>query len=195
MTHSSFAASFVDDLLGLYASLGARTYGEGVSQIEHALQSAHHARVDGASPSLVAACLLHDVGHMVQKLGEDAADRGRDDHHEMIGAGVLGRGFGPDVVEPVRLHVQAKRYLAAFEPGYLELLSPASLKSLRLQGWLMTAEEAETFLAHPAAENAILLRRYDERGKVQSVELDGLDTYRDMLCALVDQHQASSGAA
>jgi phosphonate degradation associated HDIG domain protein len=185
MTTTAFAERFVDELFDLFAQQGHRHYGEGVSQLEHALQTAHHAKLDGASPALTAAALLHDVGHLLQRLGEDAADRGLDDHHERIGARYLARAFGPAVTDPVLWHVEAKRYLAAFEPGYLELLSPASLQSLALQGGPISASEAETFLKRPAAIDAIRLRRYDEMGKVIGVEIDGLDAYRPIVLSQV----------
>src|ERR1700761_3441533 len=158
MTPNPFAERFVDRLFDLFAERGQRHYGEGVNQLDHALQTAHHAKLDGASPALITAALLHDVGHLLQRLGEDAADRGLDDQHEKISAGYLAKAFGPEVTEPVLWHVEAKRYLAAFEPGYLELLSAASLRSLTLQGGPMTAAEAETFLQRPAAAAALRLR-------------------------------------
>lgn len=185
MTATDFAERFVDQLFDLFAQRGLRHYGEGVSQLEHALQTAHHAKFAGGSPALITASLLHDVGHLLQRLGEDAADRGLDDQHERIGARYLARAFGPAVTEPVHLHVDAKRYLAAFEPGYLGALSPASLQSLALQGGPMTAAEAEAFLDHPAAGDAIRLRRYDEMGKAIGVEIEGLAAYRPIVLSQV----------
>ncbi len=181
----TFAETFVDRLFDLFAERGQRHYGEGVSQLDHALQTAHHARRDGASSALIAAALLHDVGHLLQRLGEDAADRGLDSQHEKIGAGYLAKAFGPAVTEPVLWHVAAKRYLAASEPGYIELLSPASLQSLALQGGPMTPAEAEAFLNRPGAADAIRLRRYDEMGKATDVEIEGLDTYRSLVLSQV----------
>jgi len=185
MTFAVFAERFVDQLFELFAERGQRHYGEGVSQLDHALQTAHHARLDGASPALIVAALLHDVGHLLQRLGEDAADRGLDDQHERIGAGYLAKAFSPAVTEPVLWHVDAKRYLAAFEPGYVEMLSPASLQSLALQGGPMTADEAEAFLRRPESADAIRLRRYDEMGKVAGVEIDGLEAYRPLVLSQV----------
>lgn len=181
MTATAFAERFVDQLFDLFAERGLRHYGEGVSQLDHALQTAHHARRDGASAALITAALLHDVGHLLQRLGEDAADRGLDDQHEKIGAHYLARAFGPAVTEPVLWHVDAKRYLAAFEPGYLETLSGASLQSLALQGGPMTAAEAQAFLDRPQAADAIRLRRYDEMGKVVGIEIEPLDAYRPLV--------------
>ncbi len=185
MTANAFAERFVDQLFALFAERGQGHYGEGVSQLDHALQTAHRASLAGDSPALVTAALLHDVGHLLQRLGEDAADRGLDDQHERIGAGYLAKAFGPAVTEPVLRHVEAKRYLAAFEPGYLEALSPASLQSLALQGGPMTEAEAETFLNRPAAADAIRLRRYDEMGKVIGIEIEGLAAYRPIVLSQV----------
>lgn len=179
--------AFVSELAELFNRLGGLHYGEDVSQLEHALQTAHHAKVDGAPPALVAAALLHDVGHMMQKAGEFAADQGVDARHEHIGAGYLARAFGPEVTEPVRLHVAAKRYLVVQRPGYLESLSKASLQSLALQGGPMTPGEALAFMALPHAEAALRLRAYDELGKVQGVEMADFDSYRDLLIEMIGQ--------
>ena len=192
MTTTAFAERFVDRLFDLFAERGQRHYGEGVSQLDHALQTARHAKLDDASPALVTAALLHDVGHLLQRLGEDAADRGLDDRHERIGARYLARVFGPAVTEPVLWHVDAKRYLAAFEPGYLERLSPASLQSLALQGGPMTAGEAETFRSRPGADDAIRLRRYDEMGKVIGVEIEGLLAYRPIVLSQAAERRPRS---
>ncbi|WP_374572092.1 phosphonate degradation HD-domain oxygenase [Phenylobacterium sp.] len=178
------AEAFIDQVFSLLSQHGHLHYGEDVNQLEHALQTAHHARLDGADDALVIAALLHDIGHLMQKLGEDAADRGLDDRHEDIGAGYLARAFGPEVTEPIRLHVAAKRYLAAREPGYFEQLSRASVQSLALQGGPMTEAEAEDFLKEPFVEPAIRLRRYDEAGKVVGAEPEGLEAFRASAVAL-----------
>ena len=187
MTSRPAADAFVAELADLFAQLGGLRYGEGVSQLEHALQTAHHARIDDAPPALVVAALLHDVGHMMQKAGEDAADRGIDTRHEHISAGYLARAFGPEVTEPVRLHVAAKRYRVAVEAGYLEHLSAASLQSLALQGGPMSTDEVEAFLAEPAAQTALRLRGYDEAGKAPDAEVAGFETYHDLLRDLIER--------
>jgi phosphonate degradation associated HDIG domain protein len=185
MTSPSAAAAFIADLLGLYDRLGHLHYGEDVSQSEHAVQTAHHAQADGAPAILVAASLLHDVGHLLQKAGEDAADRGLDTRHEHIGAGFLARAFGPEVTNPVRLHVAAKRFLALREPAYAQGLSPASIQSLALQGGPMTESEADAFLAEPGALEALRLRRYDEMGKVVGAIPADVASYGPLLLDLV----------
>lgn len=181
------ADTFVAELTDLFTRLGGLHYGEDVSQLEHAVQTAHHAKLDGAPPSMIAAALLHDVGHLLQKVGENAADLGVDTRHEQISAGYLNRAFGPEVTEPIRLHVAAKRYRVAVDRGYLERLSKASLQSLALQGGPMSAAEIEAFLADPWAQAALQLRGYDEEGKAPDAEVAYFETYQDLLRDLIDQ--------
>lgn len=148
-----------------FAKRGHQGYGEGVTQLDHALQCAYCAERDGASPALIAATLLHDIGHMLHDLPEDVADQGIDTQHESLGSAWLSQYFGPDVTEPVRLHVEAKRYLAAVEPGYYSQLSEASVLSLKLQGGVLTPAQAKEFEGRPFAQDAVRLRRWDEEGK------------------------------
>lgn len=150
----------------LLTGKGQRRYGlEDVSQLQHALQSAWFAEQEGGDASLITAALLHDIGHMVHDLGENPAAEGVDDRHEEQGQRWLTRWFGPDVTEPVRLHVAAKRYLCATEPDYFSRLAPDSVLSLSLQGGPMSPSEAADFGALPQAEAAVKLRRYDDRAK------------------------------
>lgn len=187
MTSPALQDGFLIELTDLFKQLGGLSYGEDVSQLEHALQTAHHAKVDGAAPELVAAALLHDIGHLLQKIGENAADLGIDTRHEQISAGYLARGFGPAVTEPIRLHVAAKRYRVAVDSDYLERLSKASLQSLALQGGPMSPAEIETFLASPWAAAALQLRGYDEAGKAPEADVAGLETYHELLKDLIAQ--------
>jgi phosphonate degradation associated HDIG domain protein len=189
MTSRPAADAFVAELTDLFTRLGDLRYGEGVSQMEHAVQSAHHAKQDGAPPELIAAALLHDVGHMMQKIGENAADLGIDARHEHISAGYLARAFGPHVTEPVRLHVAAKRYRVAVDAAYLERLSTASLQSLALQGGPMSLAEIEAFLADPWARAALQLRGYDEAGKAPDADVARFESYRDLLGDLINSER------
>lgn len=141
-----------------------------VNQRQHALQSAWLAERDGHGDALIVAALLHDIGHLVHDLGENPADRGIDDRHEEVGYAWLAGRFGPDVTEPVRLHVAAKRYLCAVEPDYFAGLAPDSVKSLALQGGPMSADEVAAFEALPGYEDAVRLRRYDDRAKVAGLQ-------------------------
>jgi phosphonate degradation associated HDIG domain protein len=141
-----------------------------ITQQQHALQCAHLAEEQGASDALIVASLLHDVGHLVHDLGADPASRGVDDRHEELGYQFLTDWFGPEVSEPVRLHVAAKRYLCGTEADYFSKLSKDSVLSLSLQGGPMTAVEAAAFAAQPEAAAAVQLRRFDEQAKVKGLQ-------------------------
>lgn len=168
----------LDRLLALYAARGHESYGESVSQIEHALQCGLLAEEEGAAPELVTAAVLHDAGHLLHRDSRGSHDRQVDDRHEAIAARFLGRLFGPEVVEPVRLHVAAKRWFCLREPGYRETLSAASQISLRLQGGPMTEAEACRFEAEPHARAALRLRRWDEAAKRPGWNTPSLAHYR-----------------
>src|SRR5580692_11581121 len=150
----------------LFASEGAADYlGEPVAQAAHMLQAAALAERDGAPAALVAAALLHDVGHFTGTVTGRDLMRGTDNRHSEQGANWLAQWFGPEVTEPVRLHVDAKRYLCAVEPGYLAKLSPASVYTLGVQGGPMTAGEIATFERQPYAQEACQVRRWDDEAK------------------------------
>ena len=172
----------IDRLIGLFGTRGnAEYHGEAVSQAEHALQAAALAEAEGAPGPLVAAALLHDVGHLLHKLPEDAAEQGIDDRHEALGAAWLAKHFAPEVAEPVRLHVSAKRYLCAVDPPYLEGLSASSRQSLSLQGGPMDAVEVIEFSASPHHAAAVRLRTWDDRAKVPGLDVPGVEHYRALL--------------
>ena len=177
------ALPFVAEIARLFASAGARAYlGEAVSLAEHMCQAAAAAASAGAGGPLVAAALLHDIGHLIEpRAGEDRALR----RHGAAGAEFLGAHFGPEVCEPVRLHVAAKRYLCATEPGYFDALSAASVRTLGLQGGPMTETERAAFDAEPHGRAALELRTWDEAGKSPERRVAGFDHYRPVLGALV----------
>ncbi|MEW1861842.1 TauD/TfdA family dioxygenase [Streptomyces sp. NPDC088194] len=163
-------------LAALFDGAGAAEYlGEEVTMAAHMLQAGALAEAAGAPPHLVAAALLHDVGHFGEhatgaEAGADAdADADvteyGDTRHSHTGADFLARWFGPEVTEPVRLHVAAKRYLCTVEPGYREGLSAASEHTLRLQGGPMTDAQAAAFARRPYAADAVAVRRWDEQAK------------------------------
>ena len=156
---------------------GARYGMEAINQLEHALQSALQAEQEDAGEALITAALLHDIGHLIHKLGI-AAERGIDDRHEVLAEKLLRRWFDDDVVLPVALHVDAKRYLCRTEPGYFGTLSPASVRSLELQGGPFSDAEAEVFIKRPGGEAAVRLRRWDESAKVEGLETPPLDHFR-----------------
>ena len=172
----------IETLIALYADKGVAQYGrEAVSQTEHALQCAALAEAEEADNALIAAALLHDIGHLLAKHGDDADTN---DMHESIGWGFLKDNFGPEVSEPVRLHVEAKRYLCAVDSDYFGILSPASVRSLELQGGRHSPAEALAFERTKFHDDAVNLRRWDDRAKVPNLKTRALADYTDLLRGL-----------
>lgn len=170
-----------DEIFELMHSRGCGQYGlSAVNQLEHALQSAALAQQRQFGDAFVIAALLHDVGHLLAGEDIDLAGQGIDDEHEEASARILEKLYGPVVVEPVRLHVAAKRYLCGSDPSYYDKLSEDSRQSLALQGGPMTADEIAAFdrLEHRAA--ALALRMIDDEAKVPGLPTPGLETYREM---------------
>src|SRR5574343_1296905 len=156
----------LDELAAVLADSGNRLYGgEAVSQLAHALQGAQAAEQDGASPALITAALLHDLGHLVCEQGDDDIANGINDHHEAVAVHSLQHLFADEVLQPIALHVAAKRYLCAVQSGYHAALSPASQASLALQGGVMNAAACQRFAARPWAADALTLRRCDDLAK------------------------------
>lgn len=166
----------------LFGMHGGRTYEglrrETVTALEHALQCAQLAEWSGVDNALVAAALLHDIGHLLEP---QASGVGEDDAHEQRGERFLRAVFPESIVEPVRLHVAAKRYLVTTDPRYLATLSSASLHSLRLQGGMMNRGECVRFASQPYAEDAVALRRWDDSAKVPGRKTPSLSYYLPLL--------------
>jgi phosphonate degradation associated HDIG domain protein len=156
----------LDDIELLFARHGAEQYsGEPVTQLEHALQTAHFAEQSDSSDTLVTACLLHDLGHLLNHHGETPTLRGIDDTHQYFALPFL-RGLFPDpVLDAISLHVDAKRYLCHVDAGYQSRLSDDSKRSLALQGGVFDVAAAAAFLARPGARDAVMLRQWDDLAK------------------------------
>jgi phosphonate degradation associated HDIG domain protein len=168
----------------LYLDQGHALYdGELVTQLEHALQCAVLAETADQSSEMIVACLLHDLGHLLHSWGESAADRGIDDRHEYRAIPALRHLFGPAVTGPIRLHVQAKRYLCAVDRTYYAELSAASKQSLTLQGKIFSDQEASTFIAQPYAQEAVQLRRWDDQAKIVGVSTPPLEHFIQRMSA------------
>jgi phosphonate degradation associated HDIG domain protein len=179
--------NIVDQIIDLFEHHGGSLYfGEQVTETEHALQAAHLAEKSGASDVMIAGALLHDIGHLLHGLGEDIAEHGVDGKHEDVGALWLKGHFPAEVLDCIRLHVAAKRYLTATEPEYLADLSEASKMSLELQGGPFTPEQVEAFEARePNFKIAIQVRRWDDEAKVVGLEVPPASHYRQLLESLV----------
>jgi len=177
--------STVDQVFAVLASGGGTAYfGEPVTVLEQSLQAAWIIQQNGGAETLVAAALLHDVGHLLHLEGEDAAQRGLDTRHEELGVAALAGHLHGAVLDPIRMHVAAKRYLCFAEPKYLKALSPASVESLALQGGPMTAAEAAEYLALPHAREALRLRRADDAAKIAGRAMPELESYLPLVAGL-----------
>lgn len=181
----------VDEIVGLYERRGARQYGsEAVSQTEHGLQCAMLAAENGASAELIAAAFMHDIGHLVAEQAHHLGSED-DDVHQYLAIPFLRGTFSNAVLEPIRLHVDAKRYLCKADSGYWAALSSASKHSLELQGGAFDALTAERFLARPFAWDAIRLRRWDDLAKVAGRKSPPLRVFEPLLRSITRKSSAS----
>ena len=166
------------DIEKLFRDHGHIEYsGEGVTQLQHALQAAQLAEGENAGDLLVTAALLHDLGHLLNVQGETPTARGIDDQHQYYAIPFLRPLFPPPVIEAIRLHVDAKRALCAMEPEYYEALSEDSKRSLTLQGGIFSKAEAGAFMAKPHAADAVRVRRWDDAAKSPGLATQPLSHY------------------
>jgi [1-hydroxy-2-(trimethylamino)ethyl]phosphonate dioxygenase len=178
----------VDDLFKLYELRGDQSYGESITQNEHALQCAALARDAGASDALIVAALFHDVGHLaVDVQGDSRFDPASDDDdHEARGARILAPLFGARVAQPVALHVTAKRWRCTREPNYRDQLSVASQATLIAQGGRLSEEECQRFEQHPGFDDAVALRTWDDVGKVIGLDVGALRDWEELARSLAE---------
>jgi gamma-butyrobetaine dioxygenase len=176
----------VAELVDVFERRGAEEYlGEPVTIAEHMLQAAALAEAEAAEPELVVAALLHDIGHFTGELGTYSPEATIDHGHEHAAARVLAGRLPPRVVDCVRLHVAAKRYLCAVEPDYVTGLSPASVHTLELQGGPMSAAEIAGFEAEPYHADAVRVRRWDDAGKLAGAAVPPLAHYLALVRRLI----------
>lgn len=177
--------------LSRLSNAGVQTCGgEAVTQLQHALQCAFLADMEGASDALIIAALFHDIGHVLLPSTDGASQRGIDLQHEEVGARFLTWcGYPAEVVEPVRLHVAAKR-MQARELAFLAELSQESARTLDLQGGPLSDAETAAFMRHPFAEDALRLRAWDDAAKVAGMMVPDLSIWMPVACWSPEQQLA-----
>ncbi|MBT5008386.1 MAG: HDIG domain-containing protein [Gammaproteobacteria bacterium] len=177
-------------LKALYDEQGDQDYiGEPVSQREHALQAAAHARASGAPEAAVLAALLHDVGHLQYPKQDSMAGFGTR-AHEVLGAHFLASlGFSAKVSALVQRHVDAKRYQVARSETYRAGLSQASQQTLHFQGGAMTLAERQAFEADPHFELALRVRHWDELAKAPRATVREFEAYEAQIQADLNSTQ------
>lgn len=181
--------TIVDFIGDIFHRRGADSYlGEDVTMSEHMLQGAYLAEKSGAEDPVIAAALLHDIGHYTNEFPEDALEKGVNNYHDSAGADVIKDFFPSLVIDAIRYHVAAKRYLCAVEEDYFRRLSNASVHTLNLQGGPMSADEIAVFRSQPHLETIIQVRRWDDEGKVAGVKTPEFSHYAPMLQRIVDRH-------
>jgi phosphonate degradation associated HDIG domain protein len=188
--------SATEHVIRLFEQRGQGRYGsEQVSQLQHALQCAVFAKRQGAGSAMIAAALLHDLGHIIDHQAmPESDDQNLDDAHEQRAYLWIKSNFGKSVADPVRLHVAAKRYLCTVEPEYLTKLSPASLKSFHDQGGLMSQSQIDDFRDEPFAFEAVELRRWDDLAKDPTMQTPTIEDFAPLLDHLVEDHQSARSA-
>jgi phosphonate degradation associated HDIG domain protein len=158
--------NIVNHIEDIFNRRGAESYlGEDVTMAQHMLQAAQCAEESGADESLIVAALLHDIGHYKNEIPETALAKGINNYHEEAGANFLEDYFPVSVIEPIRQHVSAKRYLCAVKLDYFERLSPASVHTLNLQGGPMNENEVKEFEKNAYLDDCVKLRYWDEGAK------------------------------
>jgi len=172
--------NIVDEIINNYKTNNSLYIGEKITISNHMIQTAMLAEKDNSPKSLVCSCLLHDYGHFIIENPDLLVSKLLDGKHEHLAFKFLNKYFKPNIVEPIKLHVQAKRYLCR-DNSYFNLLSKASKISLKLQGGIMSDEEAKKFTSLKFHKEAIMLRKYDDDGKVPDLKIKKIDYYRDII--------------
>ena len=173
-------SSIIEKIINNYKTNKSLYIGEKVTMTEHMIQSAMLAEKNKSSSSLVCASLLHDYGHFILDSPDKLLNRKEDGKHEDIGYQYLKKYFKKNVVEPIKNHVKAKRYLARNQK-YYEILSPASIASLHLQGGVMNDEEVKEFEKEKFFNDSIKLRKFDEAAKKAGLKIKSINEYKNLL--------------
>ena len=174
--------NIIDKIISNYSNNKSLYIGEKVTMSEHMIQTAMLAEKTNCSSNLVCSSLLHDYGHFILENPDDLVAKDKDGRHEDVGYEFLEKYFLEDVLGPIKYHVKAKKYLVR-EKKYYELLSEASKASLKLQGGVMSNEEAKKFETNKFFENSIKLRKFDEIAKESGLKIKSINEYKNLLAS------------
>jgi len=172
--------SIIEKIVKNYKTNKSLYIGEKVTMSEHMIQSAMLAEKNKCSSSLVCASLLHDYGHFILDDPDQLINKKEDGQHEDVAYLYLKKYFKKNVVEPIKIHVKAKRYLARNQK-YYKILSQASKVSLHLQGGVMSEQEAKKFEKERFFHDAIKLRKFDEAAKKTGIKMKNINDYKNLL--------------
>tara|TARA_B100000686_G_scaffold340739_1_gene416890 strand:+ start:1097 stop:1633 length:537 start_codon:yes stop_codon:yes gene_type:complete len=172
--------NIINQIISSYLNNKSLYIGEAVTMTEHMIQTAMLAEKNNSSSNLVCASLLHDYGHFILESPDDLVKKNKDGKHEELGYEFLKKYFINDVVEPIKHHVKAKKYLAR-DKKYYDCLSEASKKSLEFQGGIMNNEEAKKFECIKFFKSSIKLRKFDEAAKKKGLKIKSINEYKSLL--------------
>ena len=176
--------NIIDEIIFAFTNNKSLYIGENLTISEHMIQTAMLAEKNKCSNDLICSSLLHDYGHFVLKDPNQLVSNQIDGNHEIVGANYLQSFFSKKIIEPILLHVDAKKYLTR-EKKYFSSLSEASKVSLKLQGGIMTDNEARQFEQNKNYKNAIKLRRFDEGAKKQNIKIKHIKYYKELLISKI----------
>ncbi len=186
-----YAGNIVEFIADIFERKGSDSYlGESVTMSQHMLQGALQAETSGADDEIIAAALLHDIGHYTSEFPADMVKGGQDNYHEDAGAQILSGYFSERIIACVRYHVPAKRYLCVIDQKYYDALSDASKQTLALQGGLMSSEEMREFSKMPYLDDILQVRRWDDLAKDPLLKTPPFSYYQPILERLVKTKQA-----
>ena len=170
----------LDKIISNFKNNKSLYIGEKITMSEHMIQSAMMAEKSKSKDNLVCSCLLHDYGHFILDDPDELVKKNQDGKHEDIGYEYLKNFFKKEVVEPIKYHVLAKRYLAR-NKKYYNRLSGASITSLNLQGGLLNSKEAKLFEEEKFFKESIKLRKFDEAAKKVDIKIKDISEYKNLL--------------
>jgi len=170
----------IDKIISNFINNKSLYIGEKITIPEHMIQSAMLAEKSKSNDELICSCLLHDYGHFIIDDPDELVKNDKDGYHESVGYEYLKSFFKKEIVEPIKYHVLAKKYLAR-NKKYYNLLSDASKISLKLQGGILNKKESNEFEKMSFFKNTIKLRKFDELAKKTNIKIKSINDYKDLL--------------